>query len=76
MKINGTKVYTFVKQFISYINPFSFKTLRNTNVHVTYVRLLFFIEKVMHEEQILFNVNFKTFDVYNDFWKRKTRKNV
>ena len=67
MKIDGTKVNTFVKQFISYINPFSFKTLRSTNVHVTYVRLLFFIEKEMHEEQILFNVNFKTFDVYNDF---------
>ena len=55
---------------------FVYKPVRVTNVHVTYVRLLFFIEKVMHEEQILFNVNFKTFDVYNDFWKRKTRKNV
>ena len=71
MKINGNEVHTVNEWFISYIDPLSFKTLQIANVHVTYVWLLFFFEKVMHEEQTLFNVNFKTYGVYNDFWKRK-----
>ena len=71
MKINGNEVHTVNEWFISYIDPLSFKTLQIANVHVTYVWLLFFFEKVMHKEQTLFNVNFKTYGVYNDFWKRK-----
>ena len=60
MKIDGRKVHTFIKLFISCINQLSFKTLQVKNLRVTYVCLLFFIEKAKHEEQTLFNVNFKT----------------
>ena len=40
-----------------------FKVLQAENLHVTYACLLFFIEKVMHEEQTSLNVNFKTYSV-------------
>ena len=52
MKIDGRKVPTFIKKFISCINPLSFKTLQVKNVRVTHECLqLSSIEKVIHEEQ-------------------------
>ena len=44
----GAYVYYII---ISCINPLSLKTLQVKNLHVTYVCLLFFIEKVIYEEQ-------------------------
>ena len=59
MKIDGRKVHTFIKKFISCTNTLSFKTLQVKNVHVTYVCPLCFIEKVTHEEK----TSFKTYCV-------------
>ena len=60
MKIDGRKVHTFIKEFIWCINSLSLKTFQVKKRACPHVCLLFFIEKVMHEEQTLFNVNFKT----------------